>query len=99
MLIQIKKPHRDNSELDLLTDVLSGELNITEVLFDIEGKLAVFIRLDDAFTVRQADDDALHIPKREKYKLKARRDQTKLALQHLSPRRNSAHILYSQFKI
>lgn len=54
-------PHRDDGELDLLVDVLTGELDVAEVLFDVEGKLAVLFRLDDAFTVFEADDDALEM--------------------------------------
>lgn len=54
-------PHRDDGELDVLVDVLAGELDVTEVLFDVEGKLAVFFRLDDAFAVFEADDDALQM--------------------------------------
>lgn len=52
-------PHRQDGELDLLVDVFVGELDVAEVLPDVEGKLAVFITLDDTFAVFQADDDSL----------------------------------------
>lgn len=55
----MRSPHRDDGELDLLVDVLGSELDVAEVLFDVEGKLTVFVRLDEAFVVFQADDDAL----------------------------------------
>lgn len=52
-------PHRDDRELHFLTDVLCRKLDVTEILFDVKGKLAVLLGLDDTFAVLQADDDAL----------------------------------------
>ena len=52
-------PHHDDAELNLLVDVLGAELHVTEVFLDVEGKLVVFVRLDDAFVTFQADDDTL----------------------------------------
>lgn len=51
--------HRNDCELDLLVNVLSSELHVTEVLLDMEGELAVRLGLDYALRVLQADDDAL----------------------------------------
>lgn len=51
--------HRNGCELDLLVDVLSGELYVAEVLLELEGELAVQVGLDDALVVLQADNDAL----------------------------------------
>lgn len=52
-------PHRDDGELHLFIDVLSGELDITEVLFNVKRKLAVLARLNDAFAILQTDDNTL----------------------------------------
>lgn len=51
--------HRNDCKLDLLVDVLGGELYVAEVLLELEGELAVQVGLDDALGVLQADDDAL----------------------------------------
>lgn len=57
-----RSPHRNDTEVHLLVDVLGGELDVAEVLFDVKGKFAVLVRFDDAFTVFQTDDDALQPP-------------------------------------
>lgn len=51
--------HRNNCKINLLVDVLSSELYVTEVLLELEGELAVQFGLDDALGVLQADNDAL----------------------------------------